>query len=219
MKSVYIYGAGDLAREIANTIDELNEINTDKIYIKGFIIDVNDTEFKPYLLGDILVQDVMSLSKQDWLNNGFIIGIGSGVIRKKIRAKIEEYGGKLFSNIIHPKAYVSLSAEISDGCYIGPNTSIAIACKIKDNVIINQNCSIGHDVELRDNVVISPGTVISGRCQLGDATFVGSGAVILPRITIGEQCIIGANVTVSQDVQASIKLLSVVRNMSLPIEE
>lgn len=217
MPEVYIYGAGNLGREIADCIRVLNEKLEDKIIIKAFIV---DSEFYDTLIpkvDNIEIVNASTFSKEIWQTISIIIGIGDSIARSKIINKIRNYGASLFNNIIHPTAFIANDVIIGEGSYIGPNTTISIACKIGSNVVINQNCSIGHDCDIEDNVVICPGVIISGRCKIGKQTYVGSGAVILPTLLINEGCIIGANVTVSKSIKSNIKLLNVSRNIELPI--
>lgn len=214
--NIWIYGAGDLGREIYYAIQEINNIQT-TFNVLGFL---DDTEgFEGKVIEGLNIKNWNSLTGEQIKSSYFIIAVGNGVARKKIREKIESQGGELSEAVIHPKSYIATNVKIKKGVYIGPNTTVSIGTKVDKNVVINQNCSIGHDCEVEEDVVISPGCVLSGRVSIGRATFLGSGAIILPRMKIEGLCVIGANVTVSQNVNRQHKVLAVTRNMSLPIEE
>ena len=68
-------------------------------------------------------------------------------------------------------AFISSSAKVGEGCYVG-----AFAC-------------IGDDVEIGDNTLIYPHAVI------GDGVKIGSGCIIYPNVTIYYGCKLGNNVT------------------------
>lgn len=68
-------------------------------------------------------------------------------------------------------AFISASAKVGEGCYVG-----AFAC-------------IGDNVEIGDNTLIYPHAVI------GDGVKIGSGCIIYPNVTIYYGCKLGNNVT------------------------
>lgn len=68
-------------------------------------------------------------------------------------------------------AFISASAKVGEGCYVG-----AFAC-------------IGDNVEIGDNTLIYPHAVI------GDGVKMGSGCIIYPNVTIYYGCKLGNNVT------------------------
>lgn len=213
--NIWIYGAGDLGREYLNTINEINKIDR-RFNVLGFVDD--RASLKGQSLCNYEIIDFESISTEQLSSSFFVVAIGNSVIKNKILSKLKVKGAQLSAPIIHPQAYVSDEVTIGQGVYIGPNTTVSIACEIGENAIINQNCSIGHDCQLANDVVISPGCIVSGRVEIGEAAFLSSGVVVLPGIQIGEFSVVGANVTVAQNVEARHKILSVTRNMSLPIE-
>ena len=219
MKQQYIYGAGDLAREIYSTILFLNKSQVvAKFNIEAFVVDQAYFNEQDNLLMGIPVISETVFSNEKWGKCEFVIGIGESLVREKIYKRIVSKGSTLMEAVIHPNALVMQDSSAAKGSYIAANTTISIDAIIGENVIINQNCSIGHDCNIQDNSVISPGVILSGHVSIGHSSFVGSGAVILPKVNIGENCIIGANLTLNKDLPAYNKLLQVTRNITVPIE-
>lgn len=219
MKKQYIYGAGDLAREIYNTILFLNQKKQiPQFDIKGFVVDKEYFNEQNNSLMGIPIISECSFTTKEWRSSEFIIGIGESLVREEIYKKIVSNGSGLMKSVIHPNALIMQSKLTFRGTFIAANTTVSIETKIGDNVIINQNCSIGHDCEIQDNSIICPGVILSGRVKMGKSTFVGSGAVILPKVCVGEYCIIGANLTLNKDVPAYNKILSVTRNINIPVD-
>lgn len=219
MKQQYIYGAGNLAREIYNTILFINENQQiPKFDIRGFVVDNKFFDKQNNLLMGIPIISECNFTIENWKNSEFIIGIGESLVREKVYKKIVSRGSMLMESVIHPNAIIMQKDITFKGTFIAANTTVSIDTKIGNNVIINQNCSVGHDCKIEDNCVISPGVILSGLVEIGCSSFVGSGAVILPKVCIGDHCVIGANVTLNKDISAFNKVLQVIRNINLPID-
>ena len=129
-----------------------------------------------------------------------IIAAGEPSIRKLLYNKVLAYNIPIVS-IISPKASVSKTAKIAQGCCLHINTIISSKAFVEDNCVINKGAIIGHHVLIGKNSSISPGAIIGGYTVVGENTFVGSGAVIRDRIHIGKNCIIGMGAVVTKDIE------------------
>lgn len=79
---------------------------------------------------------------------------------------------------VHPHASIDPSAEIGEGCYIGPfavveaGAVIGDRCKIHPHAVIRTGCKLAADVEIHPHAVLYPFT------EVGDRSIVHSGSVI-----------------------------------------
>lgn len=102
---------------------------------------------------------------------------GNNRVRIEWEVRIESYGIKL-AKIIHPLAYISPTAKISDGCIIMPYSIINTNVEIKKACIINIGAIIDHDCVLEEGCHIAPGAIVKGENYLPKETKVDSGEII-----------------------------------------
>lgn len=101
--------------------------------------------------------------------------IRTAAIRKSLFEELINLGYKV-PNIISPLAYVSTSAKLGKGNFVGHHAIINANSKIQDNCIINTKCLIEHDVEIGSHCHIATAAIINGGCSVRDEVFVGSAA-------------------------------------------
>ena len=113
--------------------------------------------------------------------------------------RINKLGLKLFS-VISKKSYISKSAKIGSGCFIGPFSTILPNSKIGDLVQIEDQCSIGINVEIGNCSVICPGVITGSSSSIGEDSFLGLGSTVNPKVKIGNRCLVGANSAVVKNI-------------------
>lgn len=91
--------------------------------------------------------------------------------------KIEDAGIKL-AKLIHPLAYVSPEAIISDGCVVMPYAVINTGTVLKKACIVNIGALIDHDCFLEEGCHIAPGGIVKGENHLPKGIKVDSGEVV-----------------------------------------
>ena len=215
MKEIIIVGAGDLGREVLNAAEEARRANFTNLKVTGFY------DESPQKIGSTLaglpVWGPGHLNGLKLDHIGFIIGIGNPHHLKNLYQKLSDHGVNNWVSVIHPRAYLAPDLTIGQGVYIAAHASISVNIHIGNFCIVNQNCSLGHDIILADYTVISPGCMISGRCETAEGVFFGSGAITFPGVKIGASSMIGAGCVVKRNIPGNIKLLSMVKNMEVPL--
>lgn len=159
MRKVVIIGAGGHAKVIAETIDLIGDLE-----LVGFLDD--QVEKGALLMGHVQVigsvKDIESVSDQC---DGFVMGIGNNEIRKQLA---EHYAGRIdFETIIHPRAFVSGTAEIEAGTVVLAGAVINTHAKIGKCCIINSNAVADHDCEVGDFTHVTIGTLIGSNSKIG----------------------------------------------------
>lgn len=79
---------------------------------------------------------------------------------------------------IESNTYISESAKIGEGLYLGAFSYVSDGAVIGDNVTIYPNVIIGDNVKIGDNTVIYPNVSIYRDCKIGANCTIHSGAVI-----------------------------------------
>lgn len=143
----------------------------------------------------------------DWLKSrdakyfSFIVAIGgdNGRVRCQIHNDLKAVNLQPVS-AIHPSAYISPDAKLSEGVQVLPNATINPRVKVGRCCIINTSASIDHECTLGKGVHIGPGAKLAGCISIGDYSFIGTNATILPNLTIGKNVIIGAGSVVTKNI-------------------
>lgn len=99
-------------------------------------------------------------------------------IRRVIWEQKIEYAGIKLAKIIHPLAYVSPKAEVTDGCVIMPYAVVNTGTILRQACIVNIGALVDHDCVLDEGCHIAPGAVVKGANHLPKGTKVDSGEVI-----------------------------------------
>lgn len=119
-------------------------------------------------------------------------------------------------------AFISPTAKIGEGCYIGAFAYIGDGAVIGDNTQVYPHAVIGDNARLGNHCIIYPNVSIYHDCRLGDNVTIHSGSVIgadgfgfapsdqgydkIPQIgivTIGDNVEIGANTCVDRSTMGS----------------
>lgn len=190
-----IYGASGLGCEFYDIAIRRNKISL--LWEDIFFID-DDIE-KKYVNG------IKCYRLEDLINSEqkfeCIIGIGEPIIRKKIMAKLNNFGVNL-ATLIDPTAIISPTAKINQGCIICENTTIHCNVEIGSNCLIQPFCCIGHDIKIGNHTVLSPFCAPGGQSNFGDCVYVGMHSSIKELVTVGDGAIISMGAAVFRDVPA-----------------
>ena len=106
-----------------------------------------------------------------------VIGPDSAVVKRKLYNIFSKVGFN-FATVISPKAMVSKTAHIGEGCVIQSGVNISANTTIGRFCKINFNSNIMHDVSIADFTIIAPNAVILGRTKVGEGTYIGANSTI-----------------------------------------
>ncbi len=112
-------------------------------------------------------------------------------------------------NLVHPAAWVSPTARLGRGVYVGPGAVIHCRAVVADWAIINSGAIVEHECEIGENAHVAPGAVLGGATRVGRDTLVGIGTRTLPGMKIGAGCIVGAGSVVVHEVPNGAKVRGV----------
>jgi sugar O-acyltransferase (sialic acid O-acetyltransferase NeuD family) len=126
-------------------------------------------------------------------------GIGNIQSRIKVFERLAQTGFTC-PDLIHPTAFIELSAILALGVQAMPHAYVGSEAKIGYGVIINTGAIVSHDCTLGDYANLSPGAILAGEVSIGAAALVGMGVTINLRVKVGERARIGNGATVKEDV-------------------
>lgn len=140
--------------------------------------------------------DIIKLHKK---HTEIIVAIGDNKTRLSITNKYLDQGYKC-ATIIHPRAWVSSSANISEGTVIMANAVVNSMASISKGSIINTNATIEHECSLGAGVHVSPNACLAGNVTVGDCSWIGASSTVTQGCNIGAYVIVGAGSVVISDV-------------------
>ena len=127
----------------------------------------------------------------------YFIAVGDNYKREKIFCEYENYD---LISIISNNSYISDTAIIGSGCFVGDLSHVGPEVNVGDNSIVNTGAIVEHESYIGNSSHISVGARICGRTRIGDRVFLGAGATVIDRITICNDVIIGAGAVVISDI-------------------
>ncbi|MBC1520283.1 acetyltransferase [Listeria aquatica] len=129
----------------------------------------------------------------------FFLAIGNVEDRMKIASHLKIPTEK-YAIIVHPKAYVDPTVELSHGVYVSAHASIMHDVTIGEHTSIQSGAVVEYESRLNSFVNISPRATLCGNVQIADQVFIGAGATIIQGLTVAEKSIVGAGAAVIRDV-------------------
>lgn len=199
-KTIYIFGASGLSREVADIALELGYSDIKFIDLEAGIDNITSFEI-------ISEKSIDKLEE----NAEFIIGIGESQLREKIYNKFSKLN---FVNLVHPSA--TFGKEQLQALHLKKGNIVCAGARFTNNIKIgnfglyNLNVTVGHDCTIEDFVTISPGANISGNVFLKKGVYIGTGATVLQgeslenKLMIGEGSTVGAGAVVVKAVPENV---------------
>lgn len=194
-----IFGAGDLAKETALLIRDLNQAGQDWD-IQGCVVEDSDM-FGSQVAGLPIIGGVEELVRREY-TGAAVIAVGTPAVAYRIAGQIREAGLELdFPALVHPSAIADWgNVNLGKGVVIAAGCVLTTEISVGDFTIMNIGCTVAHDVQTGEHCIINPQANISGAVTLGDFAFIGSSAVVMDHKTVGEGAQVGIGAVVSTDV-------------------
>lgn len=120
-------------------------------------------------------------------------------LRRRAFDQLQSFGIPL-ARAIHPRAFVSPSAMVGEGTFIGPMVTVHSRATIGRNVCVYSGSVIEHDNIVEDHVFIAPGVITTGASTIESGAYLGPGVTIGSGRRVGHDSIIGARAVVLSDV-------------------
>jgi len=151
-------------------------------------------------------QDIFNTDPNKYKDYVFFIGTnwfpgaGRDIIKRKTMIDLVVKHQLHCINLIDPTSYISPTAQIGSGIFIGANVSIEPGAIVNDFAILWGNNSVGHDSIIGQNSVLQRGASI--HAKLGQDVYVGNGTWLFKHqgITVGDRAIFDPCLHVARDV-------------------
>ena len=204
MEDIVIYGAGGMAREVAELIEAINEERpTWNIlgFLDDFREDCGETVDGYRILGGY------GCLKEGIVPENLVLAVGDPSARKILweRVKNLRFG---FPALVHPDARISKRACIGEGSIVSAGCRISTGAVIGRQVFLNFNSVVGHDASIGDFSSCLVNSVIAGGASLGAGCLLGSNSVVMERRRLGASVKVGMGAVADQDIPDGYVVMS-----------
>ena len=205
MDKIAIFGCSGFALEVADICYDLG--------YKTIILLSNETDTGK--VNGLDIHSEMEVRNLHKLGYSFAIGIGDGLLRKKIS---EKYSDLKFPNLIHTSAIFGRGQKdafnLKCGNIITAGVIFTNNIQVGNHGVFNLSATIGHDCIIEDYVSIMPSVNVSGNVHLKNGCMIGVGAVILQgkmseKLVVAEGAIVGAQSLVIKGVSPNTTVFGV----------
>lgn len=204
MEDIIIYGAGGMAKEVAQLIEDINAVKP-QWNIVGYIDDIKG-DCGEYINGYRILGSGEVLRRVKAPTN-VVLAISSPAAKETIYNKIKDYELK-FPTLIHPSARIGKNSQIDSGSIIGIDCIVSVNVHIGRHVFLNMRNVIGHDALIGDFCSCLVNCIIAGDVKVGMGSLLGSNCVIMEKKKIGSKVKIGMGSIVDFDVKSDYVVLS-----------
>lgn len=158
LRKLIILGSGGYGRTVYDVAEQLGYSIT--------VLDDSDNEhpldsFSLYIKNDV----------------EFIPAFGNNEFRLSWLERIEKAGGKP-ATLVHPSAYISPRAHVSEGCVVLPGAILNTGTRIGKGCIINLGATVDHDVIIEDGVHLCIRCIIKGDNRISCCEKIEAGEII-----------------------------------------
>ena len=205
MQDIVIVGVGGLGREIAEWVEDINEVKP-AFRLLGFLDD--DASKHGTNRHDLPV-----LGGVDWLaarsgSIATVVGLGNPAPKRRIVERLRVHSAG-FPSIVHPNAVVGRYVEVGEGCVVCPGVLITTDIRIGAFVTFNFGLTVGHDATIENYVTLAPGVNISGYVKVREGADLGANVATVPSVEIGAWSIVGAGASVTRSLPANCTAVGV----------
>lgn len=113
------------------------------------------------------------------------------------------------ASLVSPKAYISSSVSLGEGCIIQSFCNISSNTILGTGVKINTYANVMHDAVLSDFVTIAPNAVVLGSVKIGKCAYIGANSTIIQNNEIGAGAMVGAGAVVTKGITPNTTVIGV----------
>ena len=185
--SIYVYGAGGYGLVLAEAAEAAG------LRVLGFLDETGS-------LASLGKWPVRSEPAAGSAGRGVIVAIGDNMARRRVAADIVQTGLRMVT-VVHPRGWVSPSALIGQGVYVGAGAVVNAQARLDNGVIVNSGAIVEHYSVVGAFAHVGSGAVVAAEVTVGALSMVGAGAVIKPRVRIADDSQIAVGAAVVSDVE------------------
>ena len=157
----------------------------------------------PYLGGDDMLRSQFYLHWQTTAFHLALMGKPGTLLRRKVLNGLSSLP-IWWESLVHPASYVSPSAQLGEGCFVGAGAIVQTDARLSQHVVVNSGAIVEHDVKVGLGVHVAPGAVIGGGVEIGSWAWLGLGSRVRDHVHIGEGAVVAMGAVVVADVPPGV---------------
>lgn len=205
-RSIVIFGAGGLGREVLLLLTQLNAAGANWD-VRGFYDDQPPAALTvaglPYLgTSADLNQTAEPLA--------VAVAVGSGASRAAVVARLTS-PWLSFPVLVHPGVGAAAQQRLTlgAGCLLQQGCILTCDITLGRFVLLNLGCTIGHDAVLEDFCSLMPHANVGGAAHLEAGVYLGTNATVIHAVRVGAGTTVGAGAVVVRTLPAGITAVGV----------
>lgn len=127
-----------------------------------------------------------------------IVAIGDNVKRQQL---FELIAAQRRVSLRARDAYVSSTASLEPGCFVGHRAYVGPLARIGPNCILNTACIVEHEVVVGAHTHVAINATIAGRCSIGEFCLIGAAATVLDGLSICHNVVVGGGAVVVESIE------------------
>lgn len=143
-----------------------------------------------------VVADIAGLASVTGRAQAAIVAVGNNALREQWMDAVSAQGLPL-ATVIHPRACVSPSAQLDEGCAIMALAMVGVDARLGRGTIVNANATVDHDASLGDFAHLGVGVQIAGGVVVGARSWLQAGCCAGYRVVVREGEHIGPGTALS----------------------
>jgi len=171
-KTLVIYGAGGLGREVLDVVLARADGYADLLFADDGLAP------ETIVAGHRVLGGFDALSDLRRETTSVVIAVGKPPIRARIWRRVRE-AGFAPATVVDPTAVVRPSATIKPGCVVGAHAFVSCGAVVGENVVINAGAVVSHDVEIGPHSIVQPLATVLGGARVGEAAEIGAAASVM----------------------------------------
>ena len=204
MKQLVIIGAGGFGREVADTIERINQ-HEHQYDVLGY---ADDNQ----ALWNTKINGLKVLGGKEWLKEFSrdrhifaVMAIANATVKRSLADYLN--GCIQWENIIDPSAIISPYAEMGIGNIVQPFVVIGPNTKIGNHCMFNLRTNMGHDAKTEDFISAMSMCDITGGVFIKEGSYLATSVAIVPGVVIGKNAFICAGSVVLKDVEDDAQVI------------
>lgn len=201
MKDIVLIGASGVAHQIIDTIYDINKVNA-TWNLRGIIDDDPEKTGLSFYGNTQVIGTTVAIKDLDLSHTWFLVTFSSPqcFLRREsyVWSLLTTYPNIQFASIIHPSVYVSRTAKVGKGVFLGVGTCVDAHPSVGDHVIALFNSVISRFVTIGNYTFISSCVNITGNQNIGENAYLGVNTTIYAHI--GNKVLLSAATIVKQSV-------------------